>query len=53
MPVKHQEIKWNSTVEEWFCEECGWTSDHVTLEDARVELEQYDCELSSIDLADR
>jgi hypothetical protein len=51
MPLKHQEIKWDSVVEEWFCERCGRTSDHVTLEDARVELEQYDCE-SSIDLAD-
>lgn len=47
--VKHQDIKWNPAVEQWCCEMCGRTSDHGMLEDARVELEQFDC-LSSIDL---
>lgn len=42
---KHADVLWNEETQEWFCAQCGRTSDHVTKEDALVELEQYECEL--------
>jgi hypothetical protein len=41
--VKHNELRWNPHTQEWFCAACGRTSDHMTEEDARVELEYFDC----------
>jgi hypothetical protein len=43
--LKHADVLWNAELQEWFCAKCGRTSDHVTKEDALVELEQYECEL--------
>jgi len=43
--LKHADILWNEEMQEWFCAKCGRTSDHITKEDALVELEQYACEL--------
>jgi hypothetical protein len=43
--VKHKEIRWNPYTQEWFCIVCGRTSDHVSEEDARTELEMYECQL--------
>jgi hypothetical protein len=45
--VEHKEIKWNPHTEEWFCVVCGRTSDHSTEEDARVELEYFECHPST------
>ena len=42
---KHADVRWNNEIQEWFCAKCGHTSDHVTKEDALIELEQYECEL--------
>lgn len=44
-PLQHREIKWNPVTEQWSCTICARSSDHTTIEDARVELEQFDCEL--------
>ena len=41
----HEDIKWNPVLEEWFCVRRGRTSDHVSEEDARVELDQFECDL--------
>jgi len=41
----HGEIYWNPALREWFCVQCGRTSDHVNQTDARLDLEQHDCAL--------
>jgi hypothetical protein len=41
--MKHPTIIWNPATEEWFCVKCGRSSDHLTLQDAQWELNQYDC----------
>ena len=42
---KHADVRWNNDIQEWFCARCGHTSDHITKEDALIELEQYECYL--------
>ena len=44
--MRHKEIKWNPSTREWFCVICGQTSDHQTEQDARRELEQFECKPS-------
>jgi hypothetical protein len=39
--MKHQVLKWNPVLEEWFCAKCAQTSDHFRTEDAEEELEQF------------
>ena len=46
--LKHSDLRWNPATREWFCVECGRTSDHLTLEDARWELNQRDCRVPSV-----
>ena len=45
--MKHLVIRWNPATQKWFCIKCGRTSDHISEEDARVELDQHDCQVSS------
>ena len=45
---KHEYIRWNPELSQWFCIQCGRTSDHQALPDARVELEQFECKLPSV-----
>jgi hypothetical protein len=51
--MKHEDIRWNRETEEWYCAKCGNTSDHIKKEDALVELEQYECELPTVNSAKR
>ncbi len=41
--MKHPDIKWNPSRQEWLCVRCLLTSDHVTQQDAEHELAQFDC----------
>jgi hypothetical protein len=41
--MKHENIRWNPAIREWFCPKCGRTSDHASEEAARQELEQWEC----------
>jgi hypothetical protein len=41
--MKHRNISWNPATQEWFCTKCGRTSDRLTEQGARVELELYEC----------
>ncbi len=50
---KHMDVRWNDEIQEWFCAKCGRTSDHITKEDALIELEPYECELLSTTAANR
>jgi uncharacterized Zn finger protein (UPF0148 family) len=49
--MKHPVIRWNPATQEHFCPKCGRTSKEVTIEDAREQLEQYECEIASVDTA--
>jgi hypothetical protein len=42
--MKHRNIRWNTELQEWFCVRCGRTSDHAMLDDAQVEMEQFECD---------
>src|SRR5438477_11875704 len=48
LTVKHKELRWNPATSEWFCVRCGRTCDHLTKQDAQVELEQFECSLPSV-----
>jgi hypothetical protein len=47
--MKHSKIVWNFNIRQWFCTKCGRTSDHVTEHDARVEMDQFDCQLPYVE----
>ncbi len=42
--TQHREVRWNPATQEWFCIRCGRTSDHTFEDDARQELENFECE---------
>jgi hypothetical protein len=48
--MKHLSLKWNPATQEWFCAKCGRTSDHISVQDAQVELDQYDCEVPAVEM---
>jgi hypothetical protein len=47
--MKHDNLRRNPGTREWFCTKCGRTSDQVSANDARRELDQYDCKIPSVD----
>jgi hypothetical protein len=49
--MKHLVIRWNPATKEYFCLKCGRTSKEVAIQDAREKLEQYECEIPSVDTA--
>ena len=49
--MKHLVIRWNPATQEYFCLKCGRTSKDVAIQDAREKLEQYECEMPSVDTA--
>jgi hypothetical protein len=48
--MKHENIVWNPGTQNWFCKKCGRTSDKVSVEDALIELDQYECNVPSSDV---
>ena len=47
--MKHAVIRWNPATREYFCTTCGRTSDAISDADAQERLEQYDCEIPSVE----
>ena len=47
--MKHPLIRWNPATKEHFCPNCGRTSDATNIADAQEYLEQYDCEIPSVE----
>ena len=47
--MKHLSVRWNPATSEWYCTSCGRTSDHTSVQDAHIELDQYDCQLTSVE----
>jgi hypothetical protein len=50
--MEHSKVRWNFNTRQWFCTTCGRTSDHVAEQDARVELDQFDCQLPYVEVAE-
>jgi hypothetical protein len=48
---KHAQLNWNPEKSEWFCPRCGRTSDHQLVQDARIEVEQFECKPAPADCA--
>jgi hypothetical protein len=46
--MKHLNIGWNPATKEWFCVKCGRTSAHAKVQDAHLELDQYECQIPSV-----
>jgi hypothetical protein len=47
--MKHVNIGWNPATKEWFCAKCGRTSAHARVQDAHVELDQYECQVPLVE----
>jgi hypothetical protein len=47
--MKHLNIGWNPATKEWFCAKCGGTSDHANVHDAHKALDQYECQVPSVE----
>jgi len=43
MVKTHSDIRWNPELKEWYCADCGVTSDHTMREDAIQEMAVFDC----------
>jgi len=43
--VTHASLSWNPATQEWYCRDCGRTSDHQSIEYARAEMEHFPCAL--------
>jgi hypothetical protein len=43
--MKHDELRWNADLEEWYCTRCGRSSDQHLLAEAQAEIELFDCNL--------
>jgi hypothetical protein len=50
--MKHAKIVWNFNIKQWFCTTCGRSSDHVGEQDARAELDQYDCQIPYVETSE-
>jgi hypothetical protein len=48
----HGKINWNPATKQWFCTRCGQTSDHVSEQDAHLELDQYECQIPSVEASE-
>jgi hypothetical protein len=48
-PMEHPVIRWNPATREHFCPNCGRTSDATNIADAQQQLEQYECEIPSVE----
>jgi hypothetical protein len=48
--MKHENLIWNPGTREWFCTKCGHSSDHTTVDDAQGELDQYECQVPSVEV---
>jgi hypothetical protein len=47
--MKHAKLIWNLNTKEWFCKTCGRTSDQASADDARVQLDQHECQIPYVE----
>ena len=48
----HPKIVWNFNTKQSFCTTSGRTSDQVNMDDARADLDQFDCQLPYVETVD-
>jgi len=49
LTMKHVQLRWNPATSEHFCTSCGRTSQAISIVDAQAQLEQYECEIPSVE----
>jgi hypothetical protein len=47
--MKHLDVRWNPATLQWFCTECGRTSDQANVRAAHEKLDQYECQIPSVE----
>jgi hypothetical protein len=47
--MKHPKIVRNLDIKQWFCTTCGRTSEHLAEQDARIELDQFNCQVPYVE----
>jgi hypothetical protein len=47
--MKHESVRWNPGTRQWFCSSCGRTSNAVNEEEARLKLDEHECNIPSVD----
>jgi hypothetical protein len=50
--MKHPKNVWNFNTKQKFCTTSGRTSDQVNMDDARADLDQFDCQLPYVETVD-
>jgi hypothetical protein len=48
--MKHLDIRWNPLTLQWFCTKCGRTSDQTNVHAAHEKLDQYECQIPSVEV---
>jgi hypothetical protein len=51
--MKHLKIIWNPAIKQWFCSKCGRTSDQVSEQQARTELDRCECRIPYVEASAR
>jgi hypothetical protein len=51
--MSHLKIIWNPAIKQWFCSKCGQTSDHVSEQQARTELDRCECQIPYVEVSAR
>ena len=49
--MKHVDLRWNPGTGEWFCTNCGRTTNIEDQNEARASLDQYECTIPSIEVS--
>jgi hypothetical protein len=49
LEMKHLNVRWNPVTREWFCATCGRTSDEPSVHAAHEKLDQYECQIPSVE----
>ena len=49
--MKHGDLRWNPSIQEWFCTSCGRTTNVEDEDQARASLDQYECTIPSVEVS--
>jgi hypothetical protein len=49
--MTHGNVRWNPVTRQWFCTKCGRTADQSNVDTALEQLDQYECQVPSVEVA--
>ena len=49
--TQHLKVAWNPGTNEWLCTTCGRTSDQASAREAKVELDEHECRIPSVEVS--